>query len=200
MILQKTTNKGLSLGIACNSCSTKGQLTLLMNLANLNGKKKFSASISPKSFVADLPLTFTASGTLLGSWDKTFNILPTLALPGFSIPGLFTLGPNLQIEAGFSLSDVTGNIELHSGVEMRLPDSATATADFSNLKKGKISGWKPSFKAKKFSVGSAEVSALIDFRTVIKVAITGKVLGDGVEVDVQLAIPTVNVKISAKHG
>jgi hypothetical protein len=168
---EKSTSSGLDLSIGCDSCGTTGKLTIA-------GKIKGSllhASIdeayveaTPSNIGADFNPSFTVSGELSSKWDKSWEIV-RVPLSTFSIPLVFSVGPELRLSAGFELSAVQGSATVKAGISARIPDSASAKVDFHGSDTH-VDGWKPVVTTKPISL-EAEVQGKLAIYTAIGVDI-----------------------------
>jgi len=166
-----------SFGIECNECGTSGSLEISGHVeSNLFGLSQFKVSVIPHGIQAHLALRMIASGELpVGGWEKDFDIL-SVGIPGFSIPNILEVGPNLQIDGGFSLSTLEGAVSITSGITATIPDSSLAEVDFASKKKLDIHGWKPTFSTTPFQF-NAKVDADFEFFVQLSVAVSLTCLG-----------------------
>ncbi|KAK6335226.1 hypothetical protein TWF718_010661 [Orbilia javanica] len=127
------------LQINCIECGTHGGVELGLRAKAQNGDVKgFGLFLQPKGLAAKLELEVKAQATMANPISLTKSILPDTAIPGFSIPYLFTFGPSIQFNAGFDLKlDAVANFTI--GVEAVLPDSALIAVDMVGKKSG-VSG------------------------------------------------------------
>jgi hypothetical protein len=103
--------------------------------------------------------------------------LLTIPLPsGFSIPGLLTFGPNVDINAGLSLDSLEGEATISTGITATIPDSSVAKVDLLGKKAVDISGWVPQFTTDPIVV-EAEIDAEVELYTELAVAVSLLVLG-----------------------
>ncbi|KAK6529281.1 hypothetical protein TWF281_008459 [Arthrobotrys megalospora] len=129
------------LQVNCIDCGTKGGIELGVRVKAENGKvKNLGLFVQPKGLAAKLELEVKAQATMANPISITKAILPDTAIPGFSIPSLFTFGPSIQFNAGFDLKlDAIANFTI--GVEAVMPDSAMIVVDVVADKNG-VSGLK----------------------------------------------------------
>ncbi|KAK6511842.1 hypothetical protein TWF481_000748 [Arthrobotrys musiformis] len=125
--------------INCVECGTKGGIELGVRAKAEDGAvKNFGLFVQPKGLGAKLELEVKAQATMANPISITKSILPDAAIPGFSIPYIFTFGPSVQFNAGFDLKlDAVANFTI--GVEAMLPDSAMIGVDMVGKKTG-VSG------------------------------------------------------------
>lgn len=190
-----------SFGIECDNCGSSGTLELAGHIeSGVEGFSVFTINATPKSLAADLTLTMTAAGTLSQRWDKQFQLLDQ-GIPGFTIPGgVLTVGPNLEILAGFTLSNIGGSVVVTSGLTASIPDSSSAEVDFIAKKKLGISGWVPKFTPKPISIQNGQVNAELSLYVQLNIAISLDCMGTGFQTDIGMKIPTADIQVSAEYG
>jgi hypothetical protein len=133
------------IAVSCTNCFMKGEATLSVKFDGGFGSKgiKLKESKITVGGNALMNLDLLMSGT----FSKTFsfdNTLLTVPLTGFpNVPGLFSLGPSIDLIVSTKLSaEIEGSIGF--GGDVNLPDF-TATADFVDITQPKFdqSGFKP---------------------------------------------------------
>ncbi|EKG18629.1 Apple [Macrophomina phaseolina MS6] len=137
----------------CVDCGVRGKVvaTGSISATPLSGLKKGSIGVSGNMY----------AGVFLGvnafaQWEKTIRKdLFVKGLPGWSIPGIVSLGPQLVLGAQATFS-VEAEGQLITGASLNWP-SFHATLDFVDKSKSSQSGWSPQI-TKKFEA-HGEVSA-----------------------------------------
>lgn len=187
-----------NLAVSCPDCGTKGQLVLAghVEVKFFGGLKSFTVSATPHGIAAALNLKVKVGGTLpMGGFSQTIN-LATLDLGGFSIPGILTLGPTFNIDAGFGLSSLTGSATFSTGISASIPDDSVAEVDLTGNKASDISGWTPAFVTQPLTV-DAQIAVGMDVYTKLSIAASLLVLGNGFSVNLGLKVPDVTLKAIA---
>ena len=87
-----------------------------------------------------------------------------------------TFGPNIQINAGYSLDYISGEATVTTGISARIPDNSVAEVDLASKKPVQISGWVPEISTQPVVI-QAQVDAQVELFTEIAVAVTLEVLG-----------------------
>ena len=198
-LFKSTTYESLTFSVDCNTCGTKGTLELTGHVESSikNGLTTFSVSAVPKSVSANLALKLSAKGSLGKTWTQQATFL-TVAVPGFSIPQVLTVGPNVRFDGGMTVSKITGSAEISSGLTATVPDSSTASVDFVS-KAVDVKGWVPTFSVQPVTFG-AQVDAEVSLYLQVAVALSLNCLGTGFSVDLDLKVPEVDIKAEAKYG
>ncbi len=138
--------KSSVVSVDCAQCNTKG---------SLNFKFQFSPRIlRPSTGSAELRTigvgaTALISVTASKAADPIIKNFPikTVALPGgFTIRGIATFGPTLNIGVGAQLNTINATGQVTFGVNLNLPDS-TARADLFNSKNNQFTGFRPTFSS-----------------------------------------------------
>jgi len=180
-IFSETAGK-VGMDLVCNECGTQGSLSFSGEVrGTITGLTKASATIRPKGISAavNLGMKLSADSSALGfpAFSKHWT-LATIPVPnaGFSIPHILTLGPNIQINAGFELNQIRAAAMISSGVTATIPDSSVASIDLMSKKQLDVSGWKPTFDFKPLTV-SAELEAQAEFFIEAAAAISLLILG-----------------------
>lgn len=129
--------------LACLSCATFGKFIISAHL-----KTEFfiptdvTFGIQPRGVSMEIDPKIILSGDIIP--DKTFQArLFTIPIEGITIPGgILDLGPEIQFNAGVTVGPLQGAAGISSGVNIAIPDGATATVDVldSDLQQ---SGWNP---------------------------------------------------------
>lgn len=157
----KTTNSGLDFSIDCPGCATtgsidiQGKIVLGTTLGIPTSIKSVSIDTSPKGVGAKLALGCGVSGTLGSGWEKEWNLI-TVGLPGWSIPKIITLGPQFNVDAGFTLSGIQGSAQISAGMDISIPDSSSAVLGITGVDSS-FHGWIPHVTPQ-----APKVSAVID--------------------------------------
>ncbi|KAK6353805.1 hypothetical protein TWF730_008231 [Orbilia blumenaviensis] len=143
------------LQVNCLDCGTRGGVELGVRVKTEGGEvKNLGLFVQPKGLAAKLEIEVKAQATMANPISLTKSILPDTAIPGFSIPYLFTFGPSIQFNAGFDL-ELDAVASFSFGVEATLPDSAMIVLDMVAKKNG-VSGLEgarvtPIFRINEFS-------------------------------------------------
>jgi hypothetical protein len=176
-LIDLTTPGGIKLKVDCTDCGTRGQLMFSGHIkVDLSSIKEFSISASPKDFGADLGLSIQAQGTssLAFTWQKS---LGEVALAGFDIPKVASLGAVLNYNAGVTLTNWTGKATVAYGVSASLSNNAIFKIDLKDPNnKFEFSGWAPSFSQMPLKV-EAQVSADMEIYSQPEVSLQLSVLG-----------------------
>ncbi|OBT97561.1 hypothetical protein VE01_04459 [Pseudogymnoascus verrucosus] len=198
---EKTTASGLDLTIGCDACGTTGKITiagkLKGSLLRLSIDEAYVQAI-PSNIRADFNPSFTVAGELVGGWKKSWDILK-VPLSEFSIPLVFSVGPELRLSAGFELSGVQGSATVKTGISARIPDSATAKVDFHGSGTH-VDGWKPDITTKPITF-EAEVQGTLAIYTAIGVDI-GMTVFKKIDfgVGLELQVPKVTMTLGAEFN
>lgn len=200
----KTTNSGLDFSIDCPGCATTGTISIVgqivMNsvLGVPTSVKSISISATPKGVGANLALGFGVSGTLGSGWSKDWNLV-TVGLPGWSIPKIVDLGPEVSIDAGFTLSGIDGTAEISAGINVAIPDSSSAVLGIDGVDSS-FNGWIPTVTPQTPTV-SVEVDGHLELFTEIGLDVGLTVLGKyGFGGGFFLRIPDVNIDLGAEFN
>jgi hypothetical protein len=168
---EKSTASGLSLSIGCDSCGTTGKLTVAGKLKGSLLKLKIEEAYieaTPSNLGAEFNPSFTVSGELSSEWKKSWEIVK-VPLSTFSIPLVFSVGPELRLSAGFELSAVQGSATVKTGISAKIPDTASAKVDFHGGDTH-VNGWKPVITTKPITL-EAQVQGTLAIYTAIGVDI-----------------------------
>lgn len=174
--LIKLTKNGLSTALECTNCVTTGKFIM-----ELKASQQFSvptgASIrlSPQGVSATAEIKLTESGELTDSieFEKRVQRIP---VSGITIPGVVTIGPNLDISMGFEISAFEGSASISAGATVSLKDSAVVEVDLLNPLNSKFSGWIPDVNPLPVTV-DARVSGGLQVYFLPAVKLVAEVLG-----------------------
>lgn len=181
-IFKTPTPNNMSLAIDCIDCGTKGTLVFAGHISAslFDGITSILLSATPHGIEANLKLSFDLSGSLsfeVAGALKVNKKLLTLPLPsGFNIPDILTFGPNVDINAGFSLDNLEGEAKITTGISAKIPDSSVAKIDLVAKHAVDISGWVPQITTDPLTL-EAEIDAEVELYTEIAVAVSLLVLG-----------------------
>jgi hypothetical protein len=190
--LKPKTISGITIGLACTDCATKGSIELAGHVeSSKKGLAVFTVDMTPSAVSADISLTLSAKGALTNAWDQSWTIIAA-TMPGYSIPGVLTIGPNLKFDGGLALSQITGSVGITAGMTATIPATSKANLDFVG-KKTDIAGWVPEIKGKPV-IFNAEVDA--EFQAYLQLALAASLtcLGSGFSVDLALKLPEISIK------
>jgi hypothetical protein len=125
--------------IYCVNCGVRGSVkaTGKINATPLSGVKEASIGISGNLYVG-MYLGVNAFAKWEKEWEKE---LFSKGLPGWSIPGIVTLGPKLILSAKATVS-VEAEGQILTGASLTWP-GFEATLDMVNPSKSSKSGWTP---------------------------------------------------------
>lgn len=198
-LFKSATHGTLQFAVDCVSCGTKGTIELTGHVESSlkNGLTVFSVSAVPKAFTSTLALKLSGTGSLGSTWTQQATFL-TVTVPGFSIPQILTVGPNLKFSGGLTVSKITGSAQISSGITATVPDTSVASVDFATSAVD-VKGWTPTFKADPVTF-SAQVDSEVSLYVQIAVAISLTCLGTGFSVDLGLKIPEIDIKAQGKYG
>jgi len=178
-----TTEQKVGIGLVCNNCGTKGTMSFSGEVrASITGLDKASVTVKPKGIQAaiNLGIELKADADLrtFNPFQKQWN-LATIPIPdaGFKIPGILTIGPNVQINAGFLLNNIHGKALISTGVTATIPDDSVASIDLLAKKSVDVHGWKPAFKWDPLST-HAEINATAEFYVEAATAVSLLILGE----------------------
>ncbi|KAF4617094.1 hypothetical protein G7Y89_g15054 [Cudoniella acicularis] len=197
--LNPTLNNGLNFSLACNDCSTKGSLNIGGHIdLGVSGPPSISLTATASGISLDLNLEATLSGTQTSPWQKDIILVTAPATP-FEILGIVSVGPEVQFDAGFVLSNVQGSATIGSGATAAIPDGSSASVNPSDLSGAKFTGWKPDITLKPLTV-----DAEIDGNLTVYVKVSANVGLDildgkwGAGIGVALQVPDINFEVAAK--
>ncbi|EHK98373.1 hypothetical protein M7I_5848 [Glarea lozoyensis 74030] len=196
---EKSTASGLSLSIGCDSCGTTGKLTVAGKLKGSLLKLKIEEAYieaTPSNLGAEFNPSFTVSGELSSEWKKSWEIVK-VPLSTFSIPLIFSVGPELRLSAGFELSAVQGSATVKTGISAKIPDTASAKVDFHGGDTH-VNGWKPVITTKPITL-EAQVQGTLAIYTAVGVDI-GMTIFKKIDMGVglELQVPKVTMKLGAE--
>lgn len=168
-------------GVKCVKCGTRGKLNNAFTF-QMRGSSLSSVmfGVSPNDVGGDTDLQFDirpTSGPFAANWAHSFGRVP---LPGPRIPrlgGILEFGPFIDIFFIASMSDFESDVTVNLGTGIGLSNAAVASADLTNSKDHKMSGWgtKPKWKPPKFSSNNAKgvISAAVGWEIGLKIGIFG---------------------------
>jgi hypothetical protein len=173
-----------SLAINCVNCGTTGTLAFAghVEASLFGGLEKFELSATPRNIAANLDLALEFSGEV--DFDGLIApgnewTLVELPLPaGWRIPGVLTFGPNVKINAGYSIEYIGGEASVKTGISARVPDSSVAKVDLASKNPVEISGWIPEIQTKPLEI-EAQIHARAKLYTEVAVAASIDVFGIG---------------------
>ncbi|KAF3910248.1 hypothetical protein ABW21_db0204235 [Orbilia brochopaga] len=175
--------------VHCVDCDVSGGIEIGLRCKAEHGKiKELYVFAQPKDLRAKLEVEFKTERPTVQPLDYKQSVLPDLALPGFSIPGIFTFGPSLQINLGLEVN-FHGTVSATAGVEVNMPNEAFIVADIIGTKSG-ASGFDTLDTSTSFSLNeaSAEVEASLQIGPALALGI--KALNTfGFEAVVQFKMP-----------
>lgn len=173
-----------SLEITCDNCGTTGTLVFAGHIeASLfGGLETFEISATPHGIAANLALSLVFNGQIdftgLPTQPTEEFTLVTLPLPsGWTVPGILTFGPNIQINAGYTINYIEGSATASAGISASIPDDSQAVVDLASKKPVTISGWIPQIQTQPLTV-VAQLEAQAQVFTEIAVAVSLIVLGE----------------------
>ncbi|OJD35908.1 apple protein [Diplodia corticola] len=151
----------------CVDCGVRGKIvaTGSISATPLSGLKKGSIGISGNMY----------AGVFLGvnaftQWEKTVRKdLFVKGLPGWSIPGIVSLGPRLILAAQATIS-VEAEGQLLTGASLNWPNFQ-ATLDFVDKSQSSQSGWTPELTKKFEAHGEVTATAALGLPVIVNFGI-----------------------------
>lgn len=193
--LLSKTEKGGAIAIYCVGCGVQGKIHVTGTVTFIVGKLSVSGNLKANGAVqAALELGIVASYT--NTWSYTRDIA-TVPLSPLSIPGIITIGPQVTLSAGGSLT-VEAVGQLLAGAVLDWP-AIQATIDIGDLSASSASGFTPHVNPV-FEVRAA-VSASADAFLTLAIGFGIDILAGTIKKQVALVEkPDINVaaKISAQ--
>ncbi|KAK6344466.1 hypothetical protein TWF696_008103 [Orbilia brochopaga] len=124
------------LDVHCIDCHISGGIEVGLRCKAEGGEiKELIVFAQPKDLKAKLEVEFKTHIPMGQPLDYTQSVLPDLALPGFSIPRIFTFGPSLELNVGAEVYFL-GIVNATAGVEVKIPNSGFIVADMLGPKSG----------------------------------------------------------------
>ena len=141
----------------CVNCGVRGSVkaTGTINATPLSGIKQASIGVSGNMYVG-LYLGVNAFAKWEKEWEKEIF---EKGLPGWSIPGIVTLGPKISLSAKATIG-VEAEGQLLTGASLTWP-AFEATLDFKNPSQSSQSGWTPELDHVFQTHGSVTASAAL---------------------------------------
>ncbi|KAL9617482.1 MAG: hypothetical protein Q9160_007745 [Pyrenula sp. 1 TL-2023] len=137
--------------IKCKECSLKGTVDIEMAELHIGQPSEdLNASDSITSFLhsglVELSINGFAAGIELDTHVLPSPILtnftanfPDIAIPGFSIPGIATVGPVLRPRVTFGVQ-LSQELDFTYGFNLSIPDNSSIILDLANLTNSSVSG------------------------------------------------------------
>lgn len=212
----------------CDNCGTEGALVFAGHVEaslGLDGLDvdRFEVSVKPDGVAAHIGLSLEFLGHLdfrgFGKPSQELNLLE-IPISGWSIPGVFEFGPQIELNAGYEIGYISGSAEASTGITARIPDSAVAKLDLLNKDSVQVSGWAPQIETQPLEV-EVMIDAEASIYTEIALSVSMVVLGvftspsfpvdtpmltiattddNGFGVDLALKVPEVTVTASGGIG
>lgn len=165
----------LSVDVTCDGCKTTGSFDLGAHIkTNYGVPESATFTLSPNDVSAIFTPRLELSGNMTGKVDKEYD-LATFPLEGFSIPGVFELGPEVVFSFGYEAGPVEGTAGITSGVILSLADSAGLEIDFLSPDVD-AGGWTPRVRTLPMRI-DAKIEAEAEIYTKAAIKLTASVLG-----------------------
>ncbi|KAL9048689.1 MAG: hypothetical protein Q9206_005900 [Seirophora lacunosa] len=194
--------------VACKNCTVTGTIDIVQ--ASISGNATTSDNPEDDDFFSwdagsfafeangfsahiELEATVVASASLI-----SYNLsLPSIGIPGFSIPGIGAVGPIFKPAVVFGTQVSTG-LEFGYGFDLTVPDNSSVILDLGDLTNSSVNGFPDSqITALPFTAGIDNIALTVSasFRPEILLGVsvlTDVTLGAGVFFD----LPTVSATVS----
>lgn len=143
----------------------------------------------PVGFKARAKITF-AVASHLGPKENVFPDYDLVDVPlaGVSVPGLFSLGPSLAIEAGMEITRFEGKVSLTTGATVTMPDSVFLKTDLTEPDNNEHSPCKATFDFDPFDF-QARVSASAKIYLAPTLQVGAYCLGYDISTGVEFRLP-----------
>ncbi|RKO90056.1 hypothetical protein BDK51DRAFT_44151 [Blyttiomyces helicus] len=180
--------------IHCTKCSLTGKVTfsltviivcrLVCGVPGVDDSKEASGRVGSEK----PSISASIGGNLDGNFDVAITTpalakhlagvtVPVLTLPltSFGIPGILSVGPSFDLDAGFSV-DVAGGATINTGFDFQLPEFDTSITAHAALQKPQVDHSqfiRPIFKLHKPSLtGSVTLSASASLSPKLKIGVS----------------------------
>lgn len=146
--------------LACDPCYTAGRMhfeLVIKSWFRIRHHTVFRLSPEGVKVAANVKFSFTSNfGAKTKLPSYTF---PKIPLEALSIPGIFTLGPELEVSIGGEVK-AEGTVSVTAGASAVLSDSALLQVDLHNPEKNEFSSWQAEISAEPLQM-QAKVSATV---------------------------------------
>ncbi|PKY02708.1 hypothetical protein P168DRAFT_239504 [Aspergillus campestris IBT 28561] len=194
------------LAITCDDCGTEGTVKFAGHIEGsvFGGLDKLEVSATPHGVSAHVGVSLDFHGDVdfegLPAPGDEFTLLELPLPSGWRVPGVLTFGPNVKINAGYTVERIIGDAHVSTGITASIPDDSVAKVDLASKKKVDISGWKPKIEADPLEV-SVQIDATAHLYTEVAVAASIEVLDEnGVNVEIGIKVPDITVTASAGYN
>ncbi|KAF9886762.1 hypothetical protein FE257_011139 [Aspergillus nanangensis] len=194
------------LAISCDDCGTEGTLQFAGHVEGsvFGGIDKFEVSATPHGISAHLGISLDFHG------EVDFDSMPApgdeftlveLPLPsGWRVPGVLQFGPNVKINAGYTIERIIGDAHVSTGITASIPDDSVAKVDLSAEKAVDIHGWIPEIETDPLEI-SVQIDATAHLYTEVAVAASIEILDEnGINVEIGIKVPDITVTASAGYN
>lgn len=183
--------------IACEPCSTSGQINLQLNVEQTAFVPTgLTMRVAPAGVQAKATLKLSATAEFTQPIAQEIP-LPEIPIAGFSIPGnVFSLGPVLETSIGFELASLSGSISVTTGATLSIPDDSFIELNALNPSENSFQGWQPQITPDPINVEArVETSAEVNLSPNLLLQI--EVLGRGVEAGINTKLPFIRAELAA---
>ncbi|EBA27300.1 uncharacterized protein AFUA_2G00270 [Aspergillus fumigatus Af293] len=193
-----------SLAINCVNCGTTGTLAFAghVEASLFGGLEKFELSAAPRNIAANLDLSLEFKGEVdfdgLPAPGKEWTLVELPLPSGWRVPGVLTFGPNVKINAGYTIEYIGGEASVTTGISARVPDSSVAKVDLASKNPVTISGWIPEIETKPLEI-EAQIHARAKLYTEVAVAASIEAFDNGLNVEVGIKVPDITVTAAAGY-
>lgn len=193
---------GLEVSVGCDDCKVTAKLSIAGKFTGVISKAEITESwiqINPEAGGLDVDFnpTLSVSGNLTKPWDNSWE-LTTLHPTPFSIPKLFSLGPQIVFRAGFEFSGIEGSANIKSGISAKISNQAMAKMDFVG-NDGKFDGWVPTVTTKPVNV-DAQVQGTLEIFTEVGAEFAISVLKWNMGAGVEMRVPKLTMTLGAEFN
>ena len=193
---------GGEFNLDCINCYTAGSFIVTGHISTKDfSLKELTLDAAPQDFHAMLELQAKVTASNSPSTLQKDVKLVHIDIPGASIevPGLFHIGPQLELDAGFSAT-IQGDASMNIGLSASLPDSARLTANVVDPTLSTATSFdgsvKPSFLV---NDASASLSLQSYAKLILIFGVDLKGIGTA-DVSIGVRLPAVNADFTTRYG
>ena len=167
----KVNYEGLTGGVECSNCFTKGNLDFEFTISTVVGVPTGAKiKAAPRGMMADVQVKLFGGGEV-DLVEKKWDIAD-IPIAGVSIKDILKLGPNFDIGFGLEAGPISGEFALNSATSIRIPDTAYTEIDLIHPEKSKKSSWAPVIDRKLTFDAKIAIESTFYFNPAIRISAT----------------------------
>ena len=168
----KVNHEGLTGGIECSNCFTRGRLDFEFVISTVLGVPTGAKlKAAPRGVRAEAQVKVFGGGEVDTPLQEKWDIAD-VPIAGVSIKDILKLGPNFGVGFGLEVGPASGEFALNARTSLRVPDSAYTEIDLIHPERSRKSSWAPVIERQLTFDAKIAIESMFFFNPAVRISAT----------------------------